>query len=60
MSENLRGKQADTKFLSPREKETQEQKEKVNLNCGYLLQPTSVSANQLLDMSFVSEYQSAV
>lgn len=40
--------------------ETEEQTEKVKLNSGYLLQLTLASANQLLDMSFVSEYQSAV
>lgn len=37
-----------------------EQKENMKLNSGYLLQLTSALANQLLDMSFVSEYQSAV
>lgn len=35
-------------------------KKNVKLNSGYLLQLTSALANQLLDMSFVSEYQSAV
>lgn len=40
--------------------ETEEQTEKVKLNLGYLLQLTLASANQLLDMSFVSEYQSGV
>lgn len=35
-------------------------KKNVNLNSGYLLQLTSALANQLLDMSFIREYQSAV
>lgn len=35
-------------------------KKNVKLNSGYLLQLTSALANQLLDMSFIREYQSAV
>lgn len=35
-------------------------KKNVKLNSGYLLQLTSALANQLLDMSFIREYQSTV